>query len=178
MLWDFYRAPCPKFEYLPVKIKPKFLQGKNKFATFLNWLWNCFSFRIFFLACLQYLQTLCLVRNSRIPNLGHATMYVKYLILGIMGSPRWEITSSQNIYCTVALKALQGDLLYMAVCFWCLVKSVQCMGVQKCTLDKWLFTGCQKNTAMFSWSVWIFKVTSGSEVMFITRKSVVRKSCS
>ena len=35
--------------------------------------WNCISFRmaIFLVACLQLLQTLCSVYNSRIPNLGH-----------------------------------------------------------------------------------------------------------
>ena len=73
------RDPCPKFGYLPVKLKFKFLHDRKKS---LQQFWmdfqllNCFSFRLMisiFTSSLQHLETMCFVRDSKIPNLGHVS---------------------------------------------------------------------------------------------------------
>ena len=63
------RTPCPKFGHVLVKLNFQFLRGKNKFVTFVKNLSVLKLFPLsdgdfFFVACLQHLQTLRLVRDS------------------------------------------------------------------------------------------------------------------
>ena len=44
----------------------------EEYQTIVNEL-SVLKLLLFFVACVQHLQTLCLVRNSRIPNLGHVS---------------------------------------------------------------------------------------------------------
>ena len=55
-LENFYDT-LSKVRTLKCQVKSSFFYGENNFVKIVN--------------CLQYLQTLCLVCNSRIPNLGH-----------------------------------------------------------------------------------------------------------
>ena len=80
------RTPCQNFGQLPVKLKSKFLHWI--FLTVVHELsvLKLFSFRMcfflflfFYITCLHYLQTLCLLRNSMIPNTHRQEFIVFYL---------------------------------------------------------------------------------------------------
>ena len=115
-------TPCPNFGYLPVKLISLFSWKKidnNCEWTVSFWIFSAFKWGFLFVACLQHVQTLCLVRNSNDPRLGHGVevracypIMLHSLYPG-MNSPSWSLCKLwfQSLFASERIILKSGQII-------------------------------------------------------------------